>query len=200
MSILRYVVTVFSGYIFGSVSFSVLISTLIHKADIRSGGSGNAGATNMARSFGLAAGLETLAGDMFKTLLALFCGYFILGSVGLGISGAACLLGHCWPVFYDFRGGKGVSAGAVIYLFISPILFIPSVAVFIIVALITRKVSPASLAAAIAFALFICLSPALIEFKLLAVFTALVIIFRHRDNIVRLIHNEEPDFKLPHRK
>jgi Predicted membrane protein len=106
MEIIKSIVIALGGYIYGSVNFSVLISSIFHKRDIRRTGSGNAGATNMARLFGIKAGLGTMLGDMFKTVLALLTGYFILGKVGICISGIFCLLGHCFPVFYEFRGGK----------------------------------------------------------------------------------------------
>lgn len=195
MEVLKYVVTAVSGYIFGSVSFSVLISTIFHKSDVRSSGSGNAGATNMARSYGIWAGLETMLGDMLKTILALLCGYFILGRVGFSIAGATCLLGHCYPVFYEFKGGKGVSAGAILALAIHPLLFAAVVAVFLIMAFLTKKVSVGSLSGALAMAAGAVISGQPPEFIALAVFTCLIVFIRHSANIKRLVKGEEPDFK-----
>lgn len=200
MTVLKYIVSIFLGYIFGSVSFSVMISEIFHKVDIRKRGSGNAGATNMARSFGLGAGLGTMFGDMLKTALALLGGYFILGTPGMCIAGAFCVVGHCWPVFYEFKGGKGISAGAVIGLFISWKLLVLLAVVFLLGAFISKKVSLGSVLAAVAMMVGVFFFTDLLSLRILAVFTAAVVLFRHIPNIRRLIRGEEPDFKLPSRK
>lgn len=196
MTVLKYIVTVFCGYIFGSVSFSILISTLFHHRDIRKRGSGNAGATNMARSFGLSAGLQTMAGDMVKTALALLAGFFILGDAGICVSGIFCLLGHCFPVFYEFKGGKGVSAAAIIILFIQPVLFPFIIAIFLIAAILSHKVSVGSVCAALALVLSAFFVPLSIGRMILAVFTGLLVIIRHKENLKRLMQGTEPDFKI----
>ena len=200
MTVLKYIVTIFLGYIFGSVSFSVMISEIFHKVDIRKRGSGNAGATNMARSFGLGAGLGTMFGDMFKTALALLGGYFILGTPGMCIAGAFCVIGHCWPVFYEFRGGKGISAGAIIALFISWKLLALIAVVFLIGAFLSKKVSLGSILAAATMMISVFFISNLMSFRILAVFTAVIVLYRHIPNIRRLIRGEEPDFKLPSHK
>lgn len=197
---MRYIIAAVSGYVFGSVSFSILISKMFHKKDIRDQGSSNAGATNMARTYGLSAGLETMSGDMLKTILALANGYMILGNIGLAISGMACLLGHCYPVFYDFKGGKGVSAGAVIAFAVSPICFAVSIATFLLMAFVTKKVSAGSLAAAAVLSVSAAILSVPRELLILAVFTSAVIIIRHRANIGRLIRGEEKDFRIPRSK
>jgi glycerol-3-phosphate acyltransferase PlsY len=200
MTALRYIVTIYIAYLCGSVSFSIMISTLFHKVDIRKRGSGNAGATNMARSFGLGAGLGTLFGDMVKAAIALLAGYFILDVIGMCIAGCACLIGHCWPLFYDFRGGKGISVGAVIALFISWKLLAIIAAVFFLVAVLTRKVSAGSITAALAMGIlgFFMLVP--LSLQLLSLFASVLVLIRHIPNMLRLIKGEEPDFRLPSSK
>ena len=200
MTVFKYIVTITLGYIFGSVSFSVMISEIFHKVDIRKRGSGNAGATNMARSFGLGAGLGTMLGDMAKTALALLGGYFILGTPGMCIAGAFCVVGHCWPVFYEFKGGKGISAGAIIALFISWKLLAVIATVFLLGAFISKKVSLGSVLAALTMSIAVFFITDTMSFRILAVFTSVVVLYRHIPNIRRLIRGEEPDFKLPRKK
>ncbi|MBO6014440.1 MAG: glycerol-3-phosphate acyltransferase [Oscillospiraceae bacterium] len=200
MTVLRYIVTIYIAYLCGSVSFSIMISTLFHKVDIRKRGSGNAGATNMARSFGLGAGLGTLFGDMVKAAIALLAGYFILGVIGMCIAGCACLLGHCWPLFYDFRGGKGISVGVVIALSISWKLLAIIAAVFFLVAVLTRKVSAGSIAAALTMGVLGFFMPVPLSLQLLSLFASILVLIRHIPNMIRLVKGEEPDFRLPSSK
>ena len=114
MNILKYLLVIVVGYLLGSLSISVILSRNVMGSDVRSHGSGNAGATNMARVFGMKAGVMTLAGDMLKALIAMWLGKLLLGDIGLAVSGIACIVGHCFPVFHDFKGGKGISVGAAI--------------------------------------------------------------------------------------
>ena len=200
MEVLKYFVIIINGYIIGSVSFSILISRIIHKSDIRERGSGNAGATNMARSYGLTSGLGTLFGDMFKTCLALLNGYFILGRMGLCIAAIACLLGHCYPVFYDFKGGKGISVGAIIAFAIDPMAFLIILAVFLIAAFASRKVSVGSVLAAFALPIAVGFLHCGADYLILSIVAAALVIIRHRPNIIRILHGEEPDFELPKHK
>ena len=197
MTVFRYIVTIYIAYLCGSVSFSIMISTIFHKVDIRKRGSGNAGATNMARSFGLGAGLGTLFGDMVKAAIALLAGYFILGVTGMCIAGSACLIGHCWPLFYDFRGGKGISVGAIIALFISWKLLALIAVIFFLAAVLSKKVSVGSVAAAVAMGVAGFFMPVPLSLQLLSLFTSLLVLLRHIPNLRRLIKGEEPDFRLP---
>ncbi len=195
MEVLRYLLVAVAGYLLGSVSASLLLSRLGWKKDVRRHGSGNAGATNMARVFGLGAGFATLGCDMLKAAAALYLGYRLLGDWGIMTGGLACILGHCFPVFYDFRGGKGISVGAMIGLFIDWRVFVGIVVVFLIVAVLTKKVSAGSLAAAvaiIAFAFAFCVP---LPKLLLAIGAACVAVFQHRSNIKRLSEGTEADFK-----
>ena len=200
MSVLKYTIVLIAGYLLGSLSSSILLSRGALGVDVRQQGSGNAGATNMARAFGWKAGLLTLACDMLKAILAMELGRFLLGDWGLAVGGAACITGHCFPVFHDFRGGKGISVGAAIGLCIDWRVFVAIVAVFLIVALLTRKVSAGSLAASVA------IMPATLLFAhtppklLLAGFAMCLAIFQHRANIKRLQKGTEPDFKAGEEK
>ena len=195
MSLWKYFVIPVAGYLLGSVSVSLLLSRLGWGKDVRKHGSGNAGATNMARVFGLGAGFATLAGDMLKAAAAMWLGNYLLGDVGVAIGGGACMLGHCFPVFHDFRGGKGISVGAMIGLAIDWRVFVGIVAVFLIVAFLTKKVSAGSLAASISITVFALLFHVSTPKLLLAIFAMCVAVFQHRSNIKRLAEGTEADFK-----
>ena len=113
MEIYKYILVASAGYLLGSLSMSIILSRAVLGEDVRRKGSGNAGATNMARVYGLKAGALTLGGDVLKASLSMLIGWLLLGDVGLALGGIASLVGHCFPVYYNFRGGKGVSVGLI---------------------------------------------------------------------------------------
>ena len=196
---MKLALAVLLSYFIGSVSVSILLSRHLFQNDIRNNGSGNAGATNVARVFGWGAGLATFAGDFAKGLLSMALGLWLGGEMGMALSGMACLLGHCFPVYYGFRGGKAVSVGAAVALMIDWRLFAAVMAVFLLVALSTRLVSLASMSAAVAVAvLTVLLFPSPWHITL-AIFAAALLIFMHRSNIGRLLQGKEPKFKPGHR-
>lgn len=190
-----YILIIIGSYLLGSVSVSIVISRAALGGDVRAKGSGNAGATNMARVFGLGPGLLTLAGDMLKAALSMLAGYLLLGDIGLAAAGMACMLGHCFPVYYGFRGGKGVSVGAAVALALDWRVALLVFAVFAAVAFLSKKVSLGSMCAAAALALgagaFQLSQPRIA----LAVFGMCLVILRHHENIRRLLSGTEPDFK-----
>lgn len=196
MIILKYILTAVCAYFLGSVSVSILLSRGIMNADVRAHGSGNAGATNMARVFGLRMGAVTLAGDMLKAALAMIFGFALLGERGMCVAGALCLVGHCYPALHEFRGGKGVSVGTAVFLAADWRVLAVAVVFFALAAFLSRKVSLGSLAAAVSgFAAAAYLALPLPRLLLVA-FTMLLVILRHRENIIRLVRGTEPDFTL----
>ena len=102
------------SFLIGSMSFSILASKKLFGGDIRDSGSGNAGATNMARVHGWGAGLLTLAGDALKAAVCMMAGNALCGEIGLCIGAGACMLGHCFPVLHGFKGGKGIAVGGAV--------------------------------------------------------------------------------------
>ena len=196
MNILLVVLSAIAGYLIGSFSFSITISKLLFGRDVRTGGSGNAGATNMARSFGALPGIVTLAGDVLKTLILLTAGHLIAGELGMTAAGIAGLTGHCFPCYYGFKGGKGVSAGLAVAFACSWKAGVAALAVFALVAVLGRKVSAGSIAgAAAAFITALvtgCPAPRLI----MLAFAVVLIVVRHKENIMRLIKGTESDFKF----
>lgn len=204
MIVLKFVLVVLAAYLIGSVSFSIWISRRMGN-DIREHGSGNAGATNMTRTFGWGPGLLTLAGDMVKSVLAMLLGYFMLGGEpgdpgalgdwGLMAGGMAVILGHCFPFTYDFRGGKGVAVGGITSIMVHPIVGAAVFGSFLLFALLSKKVSLGSVCGALAITVSAILVHVSTPRLLLAIFAMCVVIFQHRENIKRLIKGTEPDFR-----
>ena len=190
-----YILEALLGYFLGALSFSIILTKAHYKKDVREAGSGNAGATNVARVFGLKIGAATLLCDIVKLVVPMLIGLHFNSRLGMAVAGIAGIIGHCFPVYFNFRGGKGVSVAAAIAIFIDWRVTLIALSVFIIVAAITKIVSISSIFAVTAIAVLT------IVFKLdtpsivLGVSTAVIVIFMHRENIVRLIHGEEKKFK-----
>ena len=182
------------AYLLGSFCASIPLSRRCCGGDVRLYGSGNAGVTNMARVYGLKAGLATLLLDMLKTVAAMLLGEYFMGGAGKAVAGAFCIIGHCFPLYFGFRGGKGVSVGAALGLMTGlPVLGIIMV-VFFTTAAISRKVSLGSVTAAVSLPLASWLTLAGEEIIMMNVFSAALVVFMHRGNISRLIKGTEPDF------
>ncbi len=186
------------GYLLGSLNGAAIISKFILHDDVRRHGSKNAGMTNMIRVFGAKAGLLTVVIDVLKTLIAVFIGC-ILGRVTFlpCVAGLFCLIGHAYPVYFGFKGGKGVLVAATTALCLSIWTFIILVAIFGLIVWFTKYVSVASMVSALMFPFIIAKFPAYIISEgnkvpaptLAPVFTlamACAIIFLHRENIKRL--------------
>ena len=189
-----WVLTAVVGYLLGSITVSVCLSVGMGR-DVRKEGSGNAGATNMARVFGMKAGLITLLGDMVKAALAVLLGYLLLDDMGLMAGGIACIVGHCFPVFHQFKGGKGVSVGGLLSLMIDWRVGLLVFGSFGLFAVASKKVSLGSICGAVAITvgsiIFHVSTPRLI----LAIVAMCMVIIQHRGNIKRLINGTEPDFR-----
>ncbi len=193
------------GYLLGSISGAIIVSRAFNKSDIRSHGSGNAGATNMLRSFGAKSALLTVCIDLLKGFLACglggllvhFCGGRFGYAEGVCIAGAFAVIGHNWPIFFGFKGGKGVLTALAVMLMISPLAAVSALVLFIIIVAITRYVSLGSIIAALsvpgftALFLFLFGKPVISVSFFVSVFLAILIIARHHSNIGRLIHGNE---------
>lgn len=195
MKILYWFLIPVIGYLLGSLSFSIIISKLFLGRDIRKQGSGNAGATNMTRVFGWAAGVATLAFDFLKGLAAMLIGQKLLGDPGVCLGGMAVMIGHCFPLFHHFHGGKGIATGASVGFMIDWRVGVVIVAAFLLGALLSKKVSVGSIIAAISIlpaTWIFAPRPSMIA---LAVFSMFLAIVRHKENIKRLRAGTEPDFR-----
>ncbi|MBQ6540563.1 MAG: glycerol-3-phosphate acyltransferase, partial [Oscillospiraceae bacterium] len=136
MIVVKVIIIAAAAYLLGSISIAVLLSRFVKHEDVREKGSGNAGATNVARVYGFKFGLATLFGDVAKTLVAALIGFLLMGKPGISIACAACIIGHCWPVFFGFKGGKGVAVGAAIIGVVDWRVLIIALGVFLITVLI----------------------------------------------------------------
>jgi acyl phosphate:glycerol-3-phosphate acyltransferase len=187
------------GYLIGSLSFAVIISRLMGLADPRSYGSHNPGATNVLRSGNKAAAILTLVFDALKgyvpvVLVLVFGPRFGLGANAAAFVGLAAFIGHLWPVFFGFKGGKGVATAAGALMAINPWLALATLASFAIILAFSRYVSLASIVAA-AFAPFYealiwGVEPALMAIALMS----LLLIWRHEGNIKKLLAGTENKF------
>jgi len=188
------------AYLIGSFSMSIIISKYFFHDDVRNHGSGNAGATNVARTFGWGPGIVTFLTDFAKCVLAMFLGRKLGGEWGFAIAGIFCLLGHCFPVYFKFKGGKAVSTGACVALLVDWRVFLISIGVFLILALITKIVSVSSIVSSLVMILTTILLVTSLPLKTLGIFTGILIIFMHRENIVRLLNGKESKFKAGKRE
>jgi glycerol-3-phosphate acyltransferase PlsY len=191
------------GYVLGSIPFGYLLVRARSGGDVRSMGSGNIGATNVARTAGMSIGVATLLLDAGKGYLAVWlAGHFSGGNIRIMMyAGLAAILGHVFPVWLKFSGGKGVATALGVFLMISWAAVAAAVAVFAIVVLFSRYVSLASVSAAAALPLLVYLlyapghaPPAAVTAGTLL--AAALVIVKHRENIERLMAGTEPRFEM----
>ena len=184
------------AYLIGSVSFAVIVSATMGLDDPRSYGSGNPGATNVLRSGNKKAAVLTLIGDAFKGWLAVwlvvrFGPGFGRGNDAIALAAIAVFLGHLYPLFFRFKGGKGVATAAGVLLAIHPVLGIATVLTWLIIAFFFRYSSLAALAAAVFAPVFdvFLFGPSTIALAILAM--SVLLFWRHRSNISKLIAGTE---------
>lgn len=180
-----------AGYLLGSIPFGVILARL-KNIDLRQHGSGNIGATNVARTLGKRAGILTLAGDAAKGFLAVALADLLLTEPRqVALVGFLAFLGHLHSVFLKFRGGKGVATGLGIFLYLMPWATLSSMAVFALTLWQWRYVSLSSMVAALSIPLFGWGYSADPSFVMLGAVVAALVMLRHRENIVRLQHGTE---------
>lgn len=194
-------VLVFVAYILGSIPTAVWVGSIFYKKDVREYGSGNAGATNTFRVLGVKAGIPVLLIDVLKGFLAVYLANFFtnlsvetVDMVNFQLTlGIAALIGHIFPIFAGFRGGKGIATLLGFMIGIEPQGAGIAMAVFLIIFLITRIVSISSMLASIAFPLivFFYIKTEILSLQLFSIFIAILVIVTHKNNIARLIKGEE---------
>jgi len=185
------------AYLIGNISPSILIAKS-KGLDIKKEGSGNAGTTNALRVMGKKAGAITLLVDILKGTCAVLLGHMIGGSLAAMLCVLAVFCGHVWPVFFGFKGGKGVAAAFGALLGLNPLLALATLAVVAIGVLISKRMSVGSLLGAISFPFISYFIER--DFVIFGAVMAVIIILKHRGNIVRLFKGEEPVMSIFEKK
>ena len=199
---LAFLVCALLSYLLGSLNFGVIISKDRYGKDIRESGSGNAGATNMYRTYGKKAAALTFLGDVFKTAVAVIVGRLLLGYLGAFIAGFFCILGHAYPIFFKFKGGKGVVCIATMCLLTNPGVFLIMLGIFLIVLFGFKMVSLASVMIMLTypFVLYNIGSKGPGLHVALGALSALFIIYLHRENIKRIYNHKESTISFGKKK
>lgn len=206
------VLTVVLAYLLGSISFAVILSKMFLKKDVRELGSGNAGTTNVMRTGGFKLGAFTFIGDVIKGLIACLVGKLVFEKVfengewavyGAFICGVACMIGHMFPVFFQFKGGKGIATSVGIFAICCWPAMVIGLLVFAVGVFITKIVSVSSIAATIAVVSSTMAFSSLINENAqfwpqaaLAIFMGILVISKHGSNIKRLLNGTEKKLKI----
>ncbi len=197
VQVLITIVAVVIGYIIGSIPWALIIGKVFYGKDIREYGSGNLGGTNAGRVLGAKAGAAVIILDALKALLYMIALHFI-APFTIAYGGLAVIIGHCFPVFANFRGGKGV-ASAVGYLLGLGIfgvmdiwfVFVYPILIFLLVLSLTRMVSISSMIMLVSAAVIACFTERNIAYVIMLFILAIFVIYRHRSNIIKIIKGKE---------
>lgn len=203
---LRIVLTAVCAYLLGSLNFSIIVSKVFLKKDIRDYGSGNAGSTNSMRVMGFRKTALVIVGDVLKGVAAMKLVPVFLGgntellAVSQAVAGFAVILGHSFPIFFSFRGGKGVMTTAAVIACLDMTVFFIAITLFIIVVVISKYVSLGSLIAEwslpVLFWIFRGTAGDGLVFIVFSAVLAAFVTFQHRSNIARLAAGTENKFKF----
>lgn len=187
----RFVLIIILSYILGNFSTAYLIAKLYAGIDIRNYGSGNAGATNALRTLGKKAGIAALFGDILKGALAVILGKYVAGENGQILAGLFVVIGHNWPVFLNFRGGKGVATTIGVMAAINPVIVAGIVPTGIVLIAITKYVSLASILGMTVFPIIMLLTKQSVKLVLFSFILSAMAVYRHKSNIKKLLAGTE---------
>ncbi len=200
MTLTHFAIIAVCAYLLGSLSFAIIVSKLTLGKDIRNYGSGNAGLTNAYRTMGAKKTLLVLLGDIAKGAAAVSIGMVLAGPVGKLTAGIFVILGHMFPLYFGFKGGKGVLVGAVMLAFFDWRVFGIAFLLFVLAVALTKWISLGSILGAISFPITTWAfyhDPILTA---MALGMAAVVVFMHRSNIGRIIHGKENKFSFKSKK
>ena len=206
MTIVKLILVAIISYLLGSLNFGVILSTRIKHDDVRSHGSGNAGSTNMLRNYGKAFAVLTIIGDMAKVGIAILIAFLMIKEKELtgyklfgdnatimlkSFAGFFCVIGHIYPCFFKFKGGKGVAtSGGMVFLVDWRIALI-LLAMFIITVAVTQYVSLGSILMAIFYPIYTFAFYLSIPLTVIALVFSVIVIVKHKENIVNLLEHKE---------
>ena len=184
------------GYLYGSIPFALVIGKVSYNTDVRESGSGNLGGTNAGRVLGKKAGISVIVLDALKAVIIFYLSSYLSLKFNLNpdikyIAGLACIFGHCYPIFAEFRGGKAVSTSLGYFLCIEPLYAVVAIVVFLLVLKISKYVSLSSISTAL---IVLCITPFLavsITAKLCMLIAVILLVYRHKDNIKRIKNHTE---------
>lgn len=195
------------SYLLGSLNFGVILSNTVKKEDVRDSGSGNAGTTNMMRTYGKTLGLLTIAGDILKVMVAIWIAFKIMDVEELkatldnasdypqvvlkSFAGLFAVLGHIFPCFFKFKGGKGVATSGGMVIMIDWRIALILIIIFALTILITKYVSLGSILMAVFYPVFIGIFYKDIILVLIATVFTIIVVVAHRENVKRLINHTE---------
>jgi len=194
------------SYLLGSIPTGLVLAKVAGKEDIRRAGSGNIGATNVTRLLGKKLGVFTLLGDVLKAVVPMLATHWYFVKSGMPVSpdeldmavslcGAAAFLGHLFPIYLNFRGGKGVATALGVFLVLEPLAVLISIFLFVAVVYISGFVAAGSLLVAALLTAWIWLLGGPPHHVFLAFFIGVLIWFKHADNIRRLLEGTEKSWK-----
>lgn len=184
------------GYLYGSIPFALVIGKVFYNTDVRESGSGNLGGTNAGRVLGKKAGISVIVLDALKAVTIFYLSSYLSLKFNLNpdikyIAGLACIFGHCYPIFAEFRGGKAVSTSLGYFLCIEPLYAVVAIVVFLLVLKISKYVSLSSISTAL---IVLCITPFLavsITAKFCMLVAVILLVYRHKDNIKRIKNQTE---------
>lgn len=201
------VISILVGYFLGSINSAVIISRMFYREDIREKGSKNAGLTNMLRVYGIRAAVFTFLGDFCKGIISACVGYIMGDILFACLAGGFAVLGHVFPAYFGFKGGKGVLTAFSVMLVIAPIPTLIAFSIFLIIVLITRYVSLGSVLAALSIPIITYfLGDTLFSYSgfspvfFLTLALALLIIIKHHANLGRLFTGKESKLSFGKKK
>lgn len=188
-----YVLIAVAAYLLGSISTGLLVAKSDTSVNLRQMGSKNTGATNVLRVMGLKAGAITFIGDFLKAIVACLIGHWLKGLNGAMVAGLCCIIGHNWPVYYQFKGGKGVACSSAVILMTFPF---PAAVIAIVICLIVialgRMISLGSIMLVTVFMIAVAIQTSFAPlYTLWAFVVAVLCIYRHRANIKRILSGTE---------
>ncbi|WP_455087364.1 glycerol-3-phosphate 1-O-acyltransferase PlsY [Parvimonas micra] len=194
----KFIICIAIAYLLGNISGGMIFGKLLFNKDIRDYGSKNAGTTNALRVFGIKAGILTFIVDVLKSLLACFIGMKLLGLSGILLAGIFVVIGHNWPIFLNFKGGKGIASSFGFIMFLDYKIAIVAIIIFIIIVILTKYISLGSM---LTTTLVLPISYIFFGYRNIYVLLTFLLlaslsIFRHNSNIIRLINGNENKIKI----